>query len=254
MKLLTWNCQGAFRKKAGRIARYAPDIAVIQECECPEKLAFQGDFPPPTAQLWVGDNPWKGLGVFSFTGLELELSEPCDESLRYFLPVRVRGDYHFNLLAAWAMVHADPLWSYIGQVYRALERYADFIEAGETVLAGDLNSNQIFDRRPRIGNHSDVVARLAARGIVSGYHKYFRERHGEERHNTFYLYRNRFRGFHLDYCFLPTSWLRYLKSVSVGRYEQWKQASDHMPVFVKLDRRLKKGATDGGVKDQADGR
>jgi exodeoxyribonuclease-3 len=38
MKLLTWNCAGAFSKKTGQLAEFNPDLAVIEECERPEKL------------------------------------------------------------------------------------------------------------------------------------------------------------------------------------------------------------------------
>ena len=41
MKLITWNCQGAFRKKAEIILTLNPDILVIQECESPERLIFK---------------------------------------------------------------------------------------------------------------------------------------------------------------------------------------------------------------------
>jgi hypothetical protein len=46
MKLLTWNCAGAFRKKTGQLTRFNPDLAVIQECERPEKLLFPLNFRP----------------------------------------------------------------------------------------------------------------------------------------------------------------------------------------------------------------
>lgn len=36
MRLITWNCQGAFRNKASVILKHKPDILVIQECECAE--------------------------------------------------------------------------------------------------------------------------------------------------------------------------------------------------------------------------
>lgn len=39
MKIVTWNCQGAFRRKAAPIAQFRPDLAVIQECEAPVRPA-----------------------------------------------------------------------------------------------------------------------------------------------------------------------------------------------------------------------
>jgi exonuclease III len=36
MKIITWNCNMAFRKKADWILQYEPDILIIPECEHPE--------------------------------------------------------------------------------------------------------------------------------------------------------------------------------------------------------------------------
>lgn len=64
MKIITWNCQGAFRKKAEFILAYQPDILVVPECENPEKLKFKSGIKTPTDQIWFGSNPHKGLAVF----------------------------------------------------------------------------------------------------------------------------------------------------------------------------------------------
>lgn len=236
MKIITWNCQGAFRKKIEPIARAAPDVAVIQECERPDLLAFPEGLPAPTACAWTGLNRWKGLGVFAFTGLTLEVAPGYDERSRFFLPVRVGGTRPFNLIAAWARDDHDPLREYVGSLYRAVERHADFIREQETVLAGDLNSNKNAGQPPPVGNYADVVAKLAWEGMVSAYHAYFRERHGQEHRKTLYLHRDRFKGYHIDYCFIPKGWLRWLRSVSVGRYEEWCRYSDHMPLEVEINR------------------
>jgi hypothetical protein len=52
MKLITWNCQGAFRKKALTLLDWQPTLAVIQECECPGKLRFPKGCQPPMDFLW----------------------------------------------------------------------------------------------------------------------------------------------------------------------------------------------------------
>ena len=61
MKIISWNCNGAFRKKNHLVEQLDPDIMVIQECENP------GKFITDTGRYgyrWGGSNPNKGLGVF----------------------------------------------------------------------------------------------------------------------------------------------------------------------------------------------
>jgi len=67
MKIITWNCNMAFRKKAGLILTHKPDIVIIPECEHPDKLKFTTGTPEPTDTLWFGTNLNKGLGIFSYS-------------------------------------------------------------------------------------------------------------------------------------------------------------------------------------------
>lgn len=48
MKIITWNCQGAFRNKADAIFVHKPDILVIQECEYVDKLVLTNNSLNPT--------------------------------------------------------------------------------------------------------------------------------------------------------------------------------------------------------------
>ncbi len=121
MKLLTWNCAGAFRKKTGQLASFNPDLAVIQECERPEKLIFPQDFQP-ASMAWFGDaGAAKGVGIFAFAGLQVEVADEIyDPTIRYCVPLRVTGAWNFHLIAIWAMPQANPGgWSYVGQICRA---------------------------------------------------------------------------------------------------------------------------------------
>ncbi len=240
MRLVTWNCQGAFRRKAAAIAPFRPDVAVIQECEPLEKLSFPSGAILPTAQLWFGDQgskaSHKGVGVFSYTGARLAFSARHDDSLRHCAPIRVHlpNQIRFNLIAVWAMPHTQRRLSYIGQVYQALTSYRRFMRARDCVWIGDFNSNTRWDRPTRVNNHSNVVAHLAQAQIVSAYHAHFQEAHGAETQNTFYLQRNLKKAYHIDYCFVPQTWLPRLKSFTVGSYDSWIKLSDHTPLFLEL--------------------
>jgi endonuclease/exonuclease/phosphatase family metal-dependent hydrolase len=102
------------------------------------------------------------------------------------------------------------------------------------VLAGDLNSNKIWDAHRKVGNHSAVVKLLDEHRLVSAYHDYFDEPHGEESRHTMFFYRRRDRTFHLDYIFIPREWAVRLKAVEVGKFETWSKLSDHCPVVVDV--------------------
>ena len=63
MKIITWNCNGAFRKKIHLIENLGADILVIQECEDPAQ--FIGSYSIWAKNyLWTGNNKNRGLGVF----------------------------------------------------------------------------------------------------------------------------------------------------------------------------------------------
>jgi exonuclease III len=233
MKLVTWNCQGAFRKKYARIARTTPDLAVIQECEHPDKLTWKGVLPPPTRQLWFGENPNRGLGIFSWTNLEFSADTCYDPSIQYCIPVKISGERSFNLLAVWAMAHTDPRLSYIAQVNLAIINYRNFIQETNTILMGDLNSNPHQDPLARLGSHDWVVRSLADLDMVSAYHYFYRETQGHESQSTFFMNRKIERPFHLDYVFIPRRWLKKLAKVRIGKPAVWLKLSDHCPIFLE---------------------
>jgi exodeoxyribonuclease III len=237
MRIVTWNCQGAFRKKAATIAQFRPDIAIIQECECPERLHFPPQIPQPTGQVWFGDRATQGLCILSYTGLRFAVAVEHDPAIRYCVPLHVTGpttDCH--LLAVWAMGHKNPKLSYVGQLAQAITRYGDFLGAKEAVVAGDFNSNKQWDRKPRIGNHSWVVDALARYELVSVYHEWSGEAQGEESAKTLFMYRKREKVYHIDYCFVPRAWMPRLRYFAVGDYERWGKESDHTPLLLEFAR------------------
>ena len=44
MKIISWNCNGAFRKKFSKILDFDADIHVIQECEDPARSDGQNSY------------------------------------------------------------------------------------------------------------------------------------------------------------------------------------------------------------------
>ena len=175
----------AFRKKADIILKYKPDILVIPECEHPDKLIFKADCLIPSDALWFGLNKNKGLGIFSYCDYKFKLHESYNPDLRMIIPITVRGrNVNFTLYAIWANNPVDPDGQYITQVWKALRYYDNLLFNQETILIGDFNSNTIWDRPRREGNHSTVVSELEKKGIHSVYHKHFKQMQGEVQHPT----------------------------------------------------------------------
>ena len=236
MRLITWNCQGAFRKKADFILALQPDILVIQECEHPDKLKFSADTLKPDSVYWYSDGGKKGIGIFSYSNYKFELLPEFNPEFRYVLPIQVTGNGQtFTLLAVWAMDNKEKREArYIGQVWLAINHYKDLL-GSSTILIGDFNSNKIWDYKDRVGSHSDVVRYLASRDIHSVYHKHFNMEQGKEEHPTLYLYRNLEKPYHIDYCFASADLLEKVKQVEIGSYENWFMHSDHSPVCVLFE-------------------
>jgi len=234
LSMVSWNCQGAFRKKSNLIAGLKPDIAIIQECESYEKLIADKKFASPNSYLWFGDLSFKGIGIFSYTGYQFEVLDGYDDSLKYCIPIRISGRNHFNLIAVWAGPGQARTERYVRQVYKAVGEYIDFIREDETVIIGDFNANKIFDPKNEEGNYSSLTSKLENEGLISAYHDYFQEEHGCESRSTFYLYRALDHPFHIDYCFIPRKWRQDLRSVSVGSYADWIGSSDHCPIMVEF--------------------
>jgi len=233
MKLITWNCQGAFRNKGHIILELCPDILVVQECEHPDRLLFNSQ--QPNDFLWFGDNQHKGLGIFSFSNLKFKLLNEYNSSFKTMVPILVTGGkLDFLLFAIWANNPVDKNNKYIEQVWRAINFYDQIINSS-TIIIGDFNSNKIWDRKHRKGNHSDVVDFLAGKNIHSIYHTLLNQEQGKESQPTFFLQRNKYKPYHIDYCFASNNIIERIQKFEIGKYESWIIHSDHLPVVANFD-------------------
>lgn len=236
MKLITWNCNMAFRKKAGLLLNLYPDIVIVPECEHPDKLKFGNDTRHPTDMLWFGTNVNKGLGIFSYSNFRFKVHKKHNPDFRMIIPITVTGDNtKFLLYAIWANNPTDPDGQYVEQIWKALHHYKRYITNKQTILIGDFNSNTIWDRKRRAGNHSNVVKLLEEKGVYSCYHLHHGQLQGKEEHPTYYLYRHMDKPYHLDYCFVSADLCEKIRSVEIGDYHYWSSYSDHMPVIITFD-------------------
>ena len=232
MRLITWNCQGAFRKKADSILKLQPDILVVQECEHPDKLKFSEATKKPNSIYWYGDNVNKSIGVFSYSDYQFELMPEFNPEYRYILPFKVTGKGHtFIFFAVWAMNNKENYEArYIGQIWLAID-----LLSPSTLLIGDFNRNKIWDYKDRVGSHSDVVSFLARKNILSVYHTFYDEEQGKETRPTFFLHKKDFKPYHIDYCFVSSDLYEKVKDVEVGSYESWIAYSDHSPLSITIN-------------------
>jgi len=229
MKVVTWNCQMAFRKKVELILVYKHDILVFPECEHPSKIVFpEGN--EPTDVLWYGDNVNKGLGVFSFNEYRLELLNCHNPEIKTILPITVTtNSSSFTMFAVWTGR------GYIDQVWKAIRCYEGLITTSGTLIVGDFNSNTIWDKKHRPDTHSSMVQELSLKGIASTYHHYNKLQHGQEEHPTLSMFRHRDKPYHIDYCFATRDFIDKLTNVEVGTYDQWHQYSDHTPLIISFE-------------------
>jgi endonuclease/exonuclease/phosphatase family metal-dependent hydrolase len=151
----------------------------------------------------------------------------------------VKGALNFTLVAVWACaVKGNHRESYVGQIHKALRRRREWFGSGPVVMAGDFNSNAIFDRNRPKANHTTMVDELMEKyGLVSAYHNVYEMKHGAEEAPTFHLYRHIGKPYHFDYIFVPAMW-REAMMVEVGRHCDWSSDSDHCPLWVEVNPRL----------------
>lgn len=230
MKILTWNCNGAFRKKFQLVSEYDADILVIQECEDPQQSKDRHYQDFAANHLWHGMTKNKGLGVFAKHGVSLEQIELDLNPLELFLPCIVDG--HIPLLATWTKQANSPNFAYIGQIWKFLQQHKVFLSNPFAMLVGDLNSNKCWDEWDRWWNHTDVVRELSELGLESAYHSYFAEAQGDETRPTLYLHRNLSKPYHIDYGFFGNAWR--VVTVEAGSADEWLALSDHMPMLFEI--------------------
>jgi exonuclease III len=232
MKVITWNCNGAFRKKYHALDALQTDVLVIQECENPAESTQQyrewaGNY------LWTGANKNKGIGIFAKPNIRLTQLDWNDDGLQSFLPCRVNDA--FDLVAVWTKQANSPNFRYIGQLWKYLNLHGEKLAGRPALVVGDLNSNTCWDEWDRWWNHSDVVRMLSELGLYSLYHSYFEEAQGQESRPTLFHMKNKDKPYHIDYAFASADLFDpAVDTVAVGVLDTWLNLSDHMPIIFSV--------------------
>jgi exonuclease III len=237
MRILTWNCNGAFRKKVDLVSSFSCDLYVIQECEDPSRVAKSTPEYKEFTQnhLWVGANKNKGLGVFAkntSTIKKVDLYLGFGEcQLKWFLPFSFEDRLSF--VATWAHRGDTGEFRYIGQFYKLLCNNEN--EISDRIFLGDLNSNKIWDYKRSEGDHSTCVRILEEKGIKSVYHLRTGEEQGRETRPTFLLQRNRGKPYHIDYVFSPLKYIEDTRRFDILDFDSWIDFSDHVPIIWEIN-------------------
>lgn len=223
IRIVTWNCNGGkFERRIEEISVLNPDIAIVQEIAKPATMDEHC--------CWTASKtPYKGVAITARNGFTITPHQQESGIPPVFVPVEIKGPIDFHLLAVWTQKEGK----YIESCKAAIDRYRNFLLSKPSIIAGDFNSNTIWDyEHPRM-NHSMVVQILEHElGLVSSYHKKLQAVQGKEFHPTFYFHRRRTEPFHIDYCFVPDRW--EIGNVNIGTYEEWGTKSDHCPLVVDI--------------------
>lgn len=228
MRIVSWNCRRGFEDKAAWLTELNPDIAIIPECREPRPRSHAGG---ANQWVWTGRAGDVGVGAWAYGEYSFETVEVSGLPT-FVMPLRVVGPAVFNLVAVWTV--GKGFAGYVRVLDEALTKLADFLASGPTVIAGDFNSNAIWDRQAGAVNHTSVVRRLGELGLVSAYHQLTGEAHGAEATPTFHQYFHRDKPHHIDYVFVPHQWSGRVESVTVGDADTWLSRSDHAPLVVDL--------------------
>jgi exonuclease III len=235
MKVITWNCNMAFRKKIRVISDLNPDIMVISECEEFSKFKDE-DINEYPNRYWVGTNKSKGIGILAKKEYDLQINEKYSDNFKYVVPIMVKGKYDFILFAIWAMNDRENVRNrYISQVGAALKYYEDLL-LEDCIITGDFNSNVIWDNDSpkKIFTHRDVIYLLHSYNIKSLFHTLNDEIYGEETVPTLYMYRHQDKGYHIDYSYCSQRLINNLLNYNIGTYGDWINYSDHMPLIFEF--------------------
>ena len=216
----------AFTRKRGRMQSLKPDLLILQECSEKDILETEAPF-----RHWVGTNKHKGLGVIGFAEHDYKIDESCTNDLPWFIPLQIT-DLNLQVLAVWTCVKTPQL-RHVRVTHSAIDHYQQFIDKAPTIIAGDFNSNTIWDKGHPKRSHSLLVEKLHGLGLESLYHHQTTELEGAETTPTLYMYRNPAKGYHIDYAFLSGSLLSGAW-MEIGNPNVWLSESDHMPVILDI--------------------
>jgi exonuclease III len=233
MKIVSWNANCKFRDKLNIIDTYGWDVLIVQECENPNTSKDSEYKKWATNFKWVGDLEYKGLGLFLPENINAEIIGINPHSNKHFITVQLPNG--MQILAVWAHAGSKRSVGYIYQLWEYLKANEKTLDWENLVIIGDWNSNAQWDKKRKVGNHSDVCNFLNSKGLVSSYHSDDKISQGSELDHTFFMHRNLNKGYHIDYLFAAPKFLSHSQKMKIGDRIQWLKYSDHLPISYQLN-------------------
>jgi endonuclease/exonuclease/phosphatase family metal-dependent hydrolase len=233
LRLIAWNCHhGSLAARLADLANYRADIVFLQECGPAGNHPVAGQF----ISRMVGAR--KSIALGSPSGLYPVAELECPQGAgRACVAAAVSGPASFTVLGIWSR---GP--GYANDVMQTIEAHGDLLRRGPAVVMGDFNVGARLsgERTPGKG-HRRIVGALADVGLVSAYHAFHEVEHGRERHATYCHQFKPVLSWHIDFCFVPVTWIECVAGVRVMAGARWAKRSDHFPLMVDL--RLPPGDT-----------
>lgn len=227
----------ALHKKLSFLLRFQPDVAVIPEMASPNRFdaAFRHDCD--FNMEWAGHIDSKGLGVLINRDWRYRIADCYRPDFELFLPIEIEAPVRINLLAVWAFNHrAKAISSKENRTVNVIKYYSDWIASAPTVMMGDFNHSVVWDKPSKPSNFVNIVSQLSELDLISLVHDHFNWEFGMENAPTLYLSRDRAKPYHVDYIFVPKSWVQSERvRIEVGQAEEWLGQSDHMPLISEMN-------------------
>ena len=221
VRFITWNCRsGSIDHRMAQLAEYRPDVVFLQEC-----------VPAVRRPCTYRVNAQKGIAlVCASPGFRLSALARNSNAGRASVAASVVGDGAFSVVGIWGQ-----LPNYVADVLRTLEAHARRLRRGRTIVMGDFNSGVALRGEQSLSvGHRRILDTCSALGLASAYHAFHRIEHASEKHATYYHQFKLTQPWHIDYCFVPTSWLAGVRSVQVLDGDTWASHSDHRPLIVDV--------------------
>lgn len=221
VRFITWNCRsGSLDLRVAQLGKYKPDVVFLQECAPTEST-------PCTCRV----NARKSIALVAASS-DFAVSSRIDsvDAGRASVAASFEGRDAFSVIGIWGQAP-----NYVDDVLRTLDAHSARLREGRTVVMGDFNSGtKLRGRRSISAGHQKIVKTCSDLGLMSAYHAFNSVDHARERHATYYHQFKATQPWHIDYCFVPTSWLQGLMNVRVLNGKFWAAHSDHRPLIVDL--------------------